>query len=104
PMQMAPLVRNALRTLDPEVPAAQVRDMPAVVAASVADRRLNMVLMASVRVLALVLAAVGIDGLMAYQVVQRTREMGVRLALGASPGSVRALVVRDGMRLVAIGL
>jgi putative ABC transport system permease protein len=104
PRAVVPQVRGALRAVDPDVPAAQVRDMIEVVAASVADRRLNMVLMASFGVLALTLAAIGVYGVMAYQVVQRSREMGVRLALGASPRNVRAMVVRDAMRLVACGL
>ena len=63
-----------------------------------------MVLMAAFGALALTLAAIGVYGVMAYQVVKRTREMGVRLALGASAESVRTLVVFDGMRLVGIGL
>jgi putative ABC transport system permease protein len=97
-------VRAALRGLDPDVPPAQIRDMPSVVAASVADRRLYMILMSAFGGLALGLAAIGVYGVMAYQVVKRTREMGVRLALGATPGSVRGLVIADGMRLVVIGL
>ena len=104
PIALVPAVRGALRAIDPEIPPARIRDMPAVVAASVADTRLNMVLMASFGTLALTLAAIGVYGVMAYQVVKRTREMGVRLALGASADSVRTLVVLDGMRLVATGL
>jgi putative ABC transport system permease protein len=104
PIALVSSVRGALRTLDPEIPAARVRDMTSVVASSVADRRLNMVLMASFGGLALALAAIGVYGVMAYQVVKRTREMGVRLALGATPDRVRSLVVADGMRLVGIGL
>jgi putative ABC transport system permease protein len=103
-LQLLPVIRTALRQMDPDIPPALVRDMESVVASSVADRRLTMVLMASFGALALLLAAIGIYGLLAYQVVQRRREMGVRLALGASPDSVHRLVVLDGMRLVAIGL
>ena len=104
PSALVPQVRAALRALDPEIPPARIRDMTTVVASSVADRRLNMVLMTAFGALALTLAAIGVYGVMAYQVVTRTREMGVRLALGASPERVRALVVGDGMRLIGIGL
>jgi putative ABC transport system permease protein len=104
PNALVGAVRGALRALDPSVPPAQVRDMPSVVSASIADRRLNMMLMSAFGLLALALAAIGVYGVMAYQVVRRTREMGVRLALGATPGSVRAMVLADGMRLVLVGL
>jgi putative ABC transport system permease protein len=97
-------VRAALRELDPDVPAAQVRDMSAVVSASVADRRLNVMLIGAFGVLALALAAIGLYGTMAYAVTQRTREMGVRIAIGATPGSVLSLVVGLAMRLVGTGV
>ncbi len=97
-------VRAALRAIDSDVPAAQVRDMSTIVAASVADRRLNVVLIGAFGVLALLLAAVGLYGVMAYAVTQRTREMGVRIAMGATPGSVLSLVVGGAMRLVGSGV
>ena len=104
PGALVAAVRQAVRELDPEVPAAQVRDMNGVIATSVRDRRLNMVLIGAFAVLALLLASVGLYGVMAFQVTQRTREMGVRLALGATRSSVLSLIVGQGLRLVLAGL
>ena len=104
PLASVAAVRATLRALDPEVPAAQVRDMSTVLSMSVADRRLNMLLVGAFGGLALLLAATGLYGVMAYTVSQRTREVGVRIALGATRGSVLSLVVGRALGMVLAGL
>ena len=103
PMALANAVRAALRAIDPQVPAAQVRDMESVVSESVSERRLNVFLIASFGVVSLALAAIGLYGVMAFSVAQRTREFGLRLAIGASRSAVLSLVLKEGVGLVVAG-
>jgi putative ABC transport system permease protein len=104
PAALAPAVVAQVRALDPELAVAEIRPLDTYLGDSLARRRFSMTLLAGFAALALVLTAVGLYGVMAYSVVQRTHELGIRLALGASRETVLRGVLRRGLRLVAIGI
>jgi putative ABC transport system permease protein len=104
PKALVPGIRARLRTLDKEIPISQVQTMEDIVSASLAQRRLSMSLLLVFGVLATLLAAVGIYGVMAYTVAQRTHEIGIRLAMGARSMDVLKMVLGDGTRLALIGV
>jgi len=104
PLTLAGPVRDIVRQLSATTPVSQVQTMESVVAASVASRRFSTVLLAGFGALALVLAGIGIYGVIAYDVSQRTYEIGLRMALGARSGQVAGMMVGRGARMVALGL
>ncbi len=104
PGGLAAEIRAAVRDLDPQLALGNVRTMDEVISQSTASRRFSLVLVGSFAALALVLAAIGIYAVLAYSVVRRTHEIGVRMAMGARSGDVLRLVLGQGQRVTAIGI
>ncbi len=103
PLALAPAVRAEIRALDPSAPVTALGTVDGQIGDSLAIRRFQAWLLALFSLLAVLLAAVGIFGLMAQVVTRRTPEIGVRMALGATPGDVLRLVLRQGVVLSTIG-
>jgi predicted permease len=104
PHALVPAIRQEVKALNPELPISFVRTMEEHLADSLGQPRLLAGLVAGFSLLALILAAVGVYGVMAFAVAQRTQEIGIRLALGAQVGQVLRMILRDGGRLAAWGL
>ncbi len=101
---IAPLMRSAVAGVDDQQPVGQIRTMDDLIAQSVAPRRLNLMLLVVFALVAVTLTAAGLYGVMAYLVTQRTREIGVRMALGATPSSVLGLVLRQAGVMTSAGI
>jgi predicted permease len=104
PAAMTPVVREALRAVDPDLPLLLPQELSTRIAQTVANRKLALRLLEAFAVLALVLATLGVYSVMAHLVAYRTSEIGLRMALGATPGAVMRMVLGHGRRLTLIGI
>ncbi|HJU87782.1 MAG TPA: FtsX-like permease family protein, partial [Gemmatimonadaceae bacterium] len=104
PMSIASAAREAIRSVDATIPVRRIRPVEEVLSEAVAPAQWSMTLLTVFAAIALIMAALGVFGVLSYTVTQRTRELGIRLALGAEPGSVKRMVVSQGMALVLVGL
>jgi putative ABC transport system permease protein len=104
PSSVVSAIRSEIKAIDAELPVYDVRTMNQVVAASVAERRFAMMLLAAFALVALSLAAVGLYGVISFSVTERTREIGIRMAMGASYRDILRLVVGHGLALSAAGI
>src|SRR5438874_8590315 len=104
PMSFATLARTQIHSVDPGIPVTNIRTMDEIFSASVAQQRFSMLLVGVFGALAVVLAAIGIYGVMGYSVTQRKHEIAVRMALGAKTSQVLRLILRDGLVLASLGV
>ena len=104
PQSLSSPIRNELRKASGGLPVAHIRTIEETISRSTASENFNMLVLTIFGCAALLLAAIGIAGLMAYSVAQRTQEIGIRLALAAEPRSIRNLIVFQGLRLAALGV
>jgi putative ABC transport system permease protein len=104
PISLAGSVRNAIWSVDKDQTVADIDTMDHIVAEAVARQRFSMLLLGFFAAIALLLASVGIYGVMSYSVAQRTREIGIRMALGARRSDVLQMTVQEGLKLVGAGM
>jgi ABC-type antimicrobial peptide transport system permease subunit len=104
PAQVAPAVRTIIASAEPQLPVTNVRPLSEIVAGETASRKAQLVVLGGFAGIAFLLAAIGIHGLLAYAVAQRTQEIGVRMALGATRGNVLRLIMGDALVFAMIGI